>query len=62
MIEVLVFSGDTIVWRCESENEESAIRDARIGWDESWNGLQGQKRAIVFMVDDRIIARSESRP
>lgn len=62
MIEVTSYSNDRPVDTVTAETPEGALTAARTLWDEARSGIQGQRRAIAFLVDGVVVRRVEKRP
>ena len=62
MIEVTSYSNDQPVDTAEAETPEAALVAARTLWGEAYSGIQGQRRALVFRVDGKIVSRIGYRP
>ena len=62
MIVVQSYSNDRPVDQADADDPRGAVTAARALWDEAFNGLQGQRRALTFTVDGALVRRLEVRP
>lgn len=62
MIEVRSYVNDERWDTAEADSPEAALLAARTLWDEAFTGIQGSRRQITFVVDDRPVTTVTRRP